>query len=90
MIALYCDASARAQVTKTGVWVSDIVVIIPGIKLQLERNSRDFVDNVLIYTPKYAIIVLNDFLVGDPGIEPGMGLPGGVTVRCRTLQHVTR
>ena len=27
-------------------------------------------------------------LVGDPGIEPGMGRPGGVTVRCRTLQHV--
>ena len=27
-------------------------------------------------------------MVGDPGIEPGMGLPGGVTVRCRTLQHV--
>ena len=29
-------------------------------------------------------------MVGDPGIEPGMGLPGGVTVRCRTLQHVAR
>ncbi|AHM04631.1 23S rRNA (guanosine-2'-O-) -methyltransferase rlmB [Roseibacterium elongatum DSM 19469] len=29
-------------------------------------------------------------VVGDPGIEPGMGLPGGVTVRCRTLQHVAR
>ena len=29
-------------------------------------------------------------VVGDPGIEPGMGLPGGVTVRCRTLQLVTR
>ncbi len=28
--------------------------------------------------------------MGDPGIEPGMGLPGGVTVRCRTLQHVAR
>jgi 23S rRNA (guanosine2251-2'-O)-methyltransferase len=27
-------------------------------------------------------------MVGDPGIEPGVGLPGGVTVRCRTLQHV--
>jgi len=27
-------------------------------------------------------------MVGDPGIEPGMGLPGGVTVRCRTLQLV--
>ena len=27
-------------------------------------------------------------VVGDPGIEPGMGRPGGVTVRCRTLQHV--
>ncbi len=27
-------------------------------------------------------------MVGDPGIEPGMGLPGGVTVRCRTLQPV--
>jgi len=27
-------------------------------------------------------------VVGDPGIEPGMGLPGGVTVRCRTLQRV--
>ena len=26
--------------------------------------------------------------MGDPGIEPGVGLPGGVTVRCRTLQHV--
>ena len=26
--------------------------------------------------------------MGDPGIEPGMGLPGGVTVRCRTLQPV--
>ena len=29
-------------------------------------------------------------MVGDPGIEPGMGLPGGVTVRCRTLQPVAR
>jgi 23S rRNA (guanosine2251-2'-O)-methyltransferase len=29
-------------------------------------------------------------MVGDPGIEPGVGLPGGVTVRCRTLQLVTR
>lgn len=29
-------------------------------------------------------------LVGDPGIEPGMGHPGGVTVRCRTLQPVAR
>ncbi len=28
--------------------------------------------------------------MGDPGIEPGMGLPGGVTVRCRTLQHVAQ
>jgi hypothetical protein len=27
-------------------------------------------------------------MVGDPGIEPGAGLPGGVTVRCRTLQRV--
>jgi len=27
-------------------------------------------------------------MVGDPGIEPGVGLPGGVTVRCRTLQPV--
>src|SRR5690606_30417781 len=27
-------------------------------------------------------------LVGDPGIEPGAGRPGGVTVRCRTLQLV--
>ena len=26
--------------------------------------------------------------MGDPGIEPGVGLPGGVTVRCRTLQPV--
>ena len=31
-----------------------------------------------------------EIVVGDPGIEPGMGLPGGVTVRCRTLQHVAR
>ena len=29
-------------------------------------------------------------MVGDPGIEPGMGFPGGVTVRCRTLQHVAQ
>ena len=29
-------------------------------------------------------------MVGDPGIEPGVGLPGGVTVRCRTLQPVAR
>jgi hypothetical protein len=29
-------------------------------------------------------------MVGDPGIEPGMGHPGGVTVRCRTLQPVAR
>ncbi len=29
-------------------------------------------------------------MVGDPGIEPGVGLPGGVTVRCRTLQLVAR
>jgi len=27
-------------------------------------------------------------MVGDPGIEPSVGLPGGVTVRCRTLQPV--
>ncbi|ATG49599.1 hypothetical protein CEW89_19715 [Celeribacter ethanolicus] len=27
-------------------------------------------------------------VVGDPGIEPGMSLLGGVTVRCRTLQPV--
>jgi hypothetical protein len=27
-------------------------------------------------------------MVGDPGIEPGVGLPGGVTVRCLTLKHV--
>ena len=27
-------------------------------------------------------------MVGDPGIEPGAGRPGGVTVRCRTLQLV--
>jgi len=27
-------------------------------------------------------------MVGDPGIEPGMGYPGGVTVHCRTLQRV--
>lgn len=27
-------------------------------------------------------------MVGDPGIEPGVGRPGGVTVRCRTLQLV--
>ena len=27
-------------------------------------------------------------MVGDPGIEPGMSRLGGVTVRCRTLQHV--
>jgi len=27
-------------------------------------------------------------MVGDPGIEPGVGCPGGFTVRCRTLQHV--
>ena len=26
--------------------------------------------------------------MGDPGIEPGVGRPGGVTVRCRTLQLV--
>jgi len=29
-------------------------------------------------------------MVGDPGIEPGMGRPGGVTVPCRTLQLVAR
>jgi 23S rRNA (guanosine2251-2'-O)-methyltransferase len=29
-------------------------------------------------------------MVGDPGIEPGVGLPGGVTVPCRTLQLVAR
>jgi 23S rRNA (guanosine2251-2'-O)-methyltransferase len=28
--------------------------------------------------------------VGDPGIEPGVGRPGGVTVPCRTLQLVAR
>ncbi len=27
-------------------------------------------------------------MVGDPGIEPSMSHLGGVTVRCRTLQHV--
>ena len=26
--------------------------------------------------------------MGDPGIEPGAGFPGGVTVHCRTLQRV--
>src|SRR6056297_234935 len=34
--------------------------------------------------------VCREWVVGDPGIEPGMGLPGGVTVRCRTLQLVAR
>ena len=29
-------------------------------------------------------------VVGDPGIEPGVGFPGGVTVHCRTLQLVAR
>jgi hypothetical protein len=29
-------------------------------------------------------------MVGDPGIEPGVGRPGGVTVPCRTLQLVAR
>lgn len=29
-------------------------------------------------------------MVGDPGIEPGTSRLGGVTVRCRTLQPVTR
>ncbi len=29
-------------------------------------------------------------MVGDPGIEPGVGHPGGVTVPCRTLQPVAR
>jgi len=29
-------------------------------------------------------------VVGDPGIEPGMSRLGGVTVRCRTLQHVAQ
>ena len=37
-----------------------------------------------------AVLPLPEEVVGDPGIEPGMGLPGGVTVRCRTLQHVAR
>ena len=27
-------------------------------------------------------------MVGDPGIEPGTGRPGRVTVSCRTLQRV--
>ena len=27
-------------------------------------------------------------MVGDPGIEPGVGRPGRVTVSCRTLQLV--
>ncbi|ABL71893.1 hypothetical protein Pden_3827 [Paracoccus denitrificans PD1222] len=35
-------------------------------------------------------VQFSEEVVGDPGIEPGMGLPGGVTVRCRTLQHVAR
>lgn len=26
-------------------------------------------------------------MVGRPGIEPGVGLPDGVTVRCRTLRR---
>lgn len=34
--------------------------------------------------------ILKGKMVGDPGIEPGMSLLGGVTVRCRTLQHVAR
>lgn len=34
--------------------------------------------------------IAGEGMVGDPGIEPGMGLPGGVTVRCRTLQLVAR
>lgn len=29
-------------------------------------------------------------MVGELGIEPSMGFPGGVTVRCRTLQHLAR
>jgi len=39
-------------------------------------------------TQPYSLVLLE--MVGDPGIEPGVGLPGGVTVRCRTLQHVAR
>lgn len=31
---------------------------------------------------------MEEKVVGDPGIEPGMSLLGGVTVRCRTLQPV--
>jgi hypothetical protein len=27
-------------------------------------------------------------MVGDLGIEPSMSRLGGVTVRCRTLQHI--
>jgi len=29
-------------------------------------------------------------MVGDPGIEPGVSLLGGVTVPCRTLQPAAR
>jgi hypothetical protein len=39
----------------------------------------------------HTVVDLIDFfgkVVGDPGIEPGMGYPGGVTVHCRTLQLV--
>ena len=32
--------------------------------------------------------LLREEMVGDLGIEPSMGFPGGVTVRCRTLQPV--
>ncbi len=34
------------------------------------------------------VVVYVGEMVGDPGIEPGVGLPGGVTVRCLTLKHV--
>ena len=36
----------------------------------------------------FPIDLLREEMVGDLGIEPSMGFPGGVTVRCRTLQPV--
>ena len=47
-----------------------------------------FTAQIISYLPASALH--RGGVVGDPGIEPGVGLPGGVTVRCRTLQLVAR
>jgi hypothetical protein len=62
----------------SGYAIAETMIGIPSIKKEIIiKDSNSFIS----YNPN---------LVGDPGIEPGMSHLGGVTVRCRTLQHAAQ